>query len=154
MSVRRDNKQRSVRQCCPFVYWRTKLQNVSCLRCAYNECKQMSEVGLDYQGNDLPWIERPICAARTRAGTPCLNRVVGGKRRCRLHGGLSTGARTKEGIERIRAAQRKRWAKVKSDTAPMDAPIEIQSEPQKPRQDVKRNRQFRPTRNRTKRWRF
>jgi hypothetical protein len=33
-----------------------------------------------------------------------------GKRRCRFHGGLSTGPRTAEGKVRIAAAQRRRWA--------------------------------------------
>jgi len=35
--------------------------------------------------------------------------VVPGKRRCRLHGGLSTGPQTPEGKARIAAAQRERW---------------------------------------------
>jgi hypothetical protein len=48
------------------------------------------------------------CGAKTRAGTPCLMKPVGGKRRCRLHGGLSTGPKTAEGRERIAAAQRAR----------------------------------------------
>ena len=29
----------------------------------------------------------PRCGARTRAGAPCRAPAVGGKRRCRLHGG-------------------------------------------------------------------
>ena len=37
---------------------------------------------------------RPRCCAKTRAGAPCIMRVVPGKRRCRFHGGLSTGPRT------------------------------------------------------------
>lgn len=36
-----------------------------------------------------------------------------GKRRCRFHGGLSTGPKTQEGRERIAAAQRRRWRKMK-----------------------------------------
>lgn len=55
---------------------------------------------------------RVRCGARTRKGTPCRNKSEPGKRRCKFHGGLSTGARTPEGIERIREAQRRRWAKV------------------------------------------
>ena len=34
----------------------------------------------------------PKCGARTRAGTPCQRLAIRGRRRCRLHGGLSTGA--------------------------------------------------------------
>jgi hypothetical protein len=47
----------------------------------------------------------PRCGAKTRRGTPCPCPAMKNGR-CRLHGGLSTGAKTKEGIERIRAA---RW---------------------------------------------
>jgi hypothetical protein len=43
------------------------------------------------------------CGARTRRGTPCQCPAMGNGR-CRLHGGLSTGAKTAEGIERIRRA--------------------------------------------------
>ena len=47
----------------------------------------------------------PRCGARTRAGSPCKAPAIRGRRRCRLHGGLSTGPKTLEGIERIRAAR-------------------------------------------------
>jgi hypothetical protein len=43
------------------------------------------------------------CGAKTRGGTPCQCPAMANSR-CRLHGGLSTGARTPEGIERIRRA--------------------------------------------------
>lgn len=33
----------------------------------------------------------PRCGARTRRGTPCQGPAVHGKRRCRMHGGLSPG---------------------------------------------------------------
>lgn len=36
--------------------------------------------------------DKTICGAKTRAGKPCNNRPIAGKKRCRLHGGLSTGA--------------------------------------------------------------
>ncbi|OLF37995.1 hypothetical protein BTW00_02215 [Psychrobacter sp. C 20.9] len=32
-----------------------------------------------------------ICGAKTRAGKPCKKTPIAGKKRCRLHGGLSTG---------------------------------------------------------------
>lgn len=64
-----------------------------------------------YPETDLPKHERPACGARTRAGHLCKAKVVKGKNRCRMHGGSSTGARTPEGIERIRQAQNRRWAK-------------------------------------------
>jgi len=53
---------------------------------------------------------RVVCGAKTRKGTPCRCKSEPGKRRCKFHGGKSTGARTPEGIERIREAQRRRWA--------------------------------------------
>ena len=34
----------------------------------------------------------PKCDARTRAGTPCQRPAIRGRKRCRLHGGLSPGA--------------------------------------------------------------
>src|SRR5680860_422131 len=70
-------------------------------------CRRMAELGLAGDGSPLRLKERPCCGA----GTPCLLRVEPGKRRCRCHGGLSTGLRTPEGKARIAEAQRKRWAK-------------------------------------------
>jgi hypothetical protein len=52
---------------------------------------------------------RPICGARNRQNKPCGNKAVPGKRRCKFHGGMSTGPRTPEGRARIAAAQRARW---------------------------------------------
>src|ERR1022692_4001481 len=45
----------------------------------------------------------PRCGAKNRRGTPCQCPAMPNGR-CRLHGGLSTGAKTAEGIERIRRA--------------------------------------------------
>lgn len=47
--------------------------------------------------------ESARCGARTRRGTPCRAPAMK-NRRCRLHGGKSTGPRTAAGIERIRLA--------------------------------------------------
>ena len=49
----------------------------------------------------------PRCGAKTRQGTPCQCPAIRNRRRCRLHGGRSTGPKTPEGIERIRQAQLK-----------------------------------------------
>ena len=46
----------------------------------------------------------PRCGAKTRRGTACHAPAMRGKRRCRLHGGMSTGPRTSAGLARIRAA--------------------------------------------------
>ena len=38
-------------------------------------------------------IENELCGAKTRRGSPCRCKPVPSKRRCKLHGGLSTGPR-------------------------------------------------------------
>ena len=52
---------------------------------------------------------RVTCGAKTRAGHPCKMKSEPGRRRCKFHGGKSTGPRTAEGRARIAEAQRKRW---------------------------------------------
>ena len=47
----------------------------------------------------------PRCGAKTRAGCPCQAPAIHGKRRCRMHGGRSTGPRTAQGLARLRAAR-------------------------------------------------
>ena len=49
----------------------------------------------------------PRCGARNRVGNPCQAPAMSGRRRCRLHGGKATGAKTEAGIERIRQANTK-----------------------------------------------
>ena len=46
-----------------------------------------------------------LCGAKTRSGHPCRKPALKRKGRCRLHGGLSTGPKTREGKARIAAAQ-------------------------------------------------
>ena len=46
----------------------------------------------------------PRCGARTRTGAPCEAPAMPAGR-CRMHGGLSTGPRTADGLKRIRAAR-------------------------------------------------
>jgi hypothetical protein len=48
----------------------------------------------------------PRCGARTRQATACRQPAMPNGR-CRLHGGRSTGPRTADGLERIRAARTK-----------------------------------------------
>ncbi|WP_176559561.1 helix-turn-helix domain-containing protein [Rubellimicrobium roseum] len=50
------------------------------------------------------------CGARTRKGHPCRLLSEPGQRRCKFHGGKSTGPTTPEGRARIAEAQRRRWA--------------------------------------------
>ena len=47
------------------------------------------------------------CGAKTRRGTECQRPAYKHNGRCGLHGGLSTGAHTPEGLRRISAANRK-----------------------------------------------
>jgi hypothetical protein len=47
------------------------------------------------------------CGANNRAGAPCRKWPMANGR-CRNHGGASTGPRTAEGLERMRAARTKR----------------------------------------------
>ena len=52
--------------------------------------------------------QTPIkCGAKTRSGAPCTKFPMEGKRRCRLHGGLSTGPKTPAGRAAISAANTK-----------------------------------------------
>ena len=46
----------------------------------------------------------PRCGARNRRHLPCRAPAMRGRKRCRMHGGKSTGPRTAEGLERIRQA--------------------------------------------------
>ncbi len=48
----------------------------------------------------------PRCGARTKRGSSCLQAAMPNGR-CRMHGGSSTGPRTPEGLERLRAARTK-----------------------------------------------
>ena len=52
------------------------------------------------------FMKAPRCGAKTRRGTPCQAPAMKNGR-CRLHGGKSTGPKTREGIERIRQAHLK-----------------------------------------------
>jgi hypothetical protein len=53
------------------------------------------------------------CGAKTRKGTPCRQKPISGRARCKFHGGMSTGPKTKEGRASIAAAQHARWARSK-----------------------------------------
>ena len=44
------------------------------------------------------------CGAKTRAGGACQNPAIGGRTRCKLHGGKSTGPTTVKGQEKVRMA--------------------------------------------------
>lgn len=70
----------------------------------------------------LPKAQRPRCGARCRDGHACRAAVVIGsdgwaRRRCRLHGGLSTGPKTTKGRAAIAESNRRRAGNL------MDAPF-------------------------------
>jgi hypothetical protein len=60
---------------------------------------------------------RVCCGAQTRKGQPCRLLAEPGRRRCKFHGGKSTGPRTPEGRARIAEAQRRRWAAWRQEKA-------------------------------------
>ncbi len=51
-----------------------------------------------------PW-SAPRCGARNRRGTPCRAAAMKDKKRCRHHGGASTGPRSAEGRAAVAAAR-------------------------------------------------
>jgi hypothetical protein len=60
----------------------------------------------------------PRCGARTRSGTACLCPAVRDRQRCRIHGGVSTGAprgqkngNYKDGSFTAEAIAERRWVK-------------------------------------------
>jgi hypothetical protein len=53
------------------------------------------------------------CRAKTRRGTECQRAAYKHNGRCALHGGLSTGARTPEGLQRISEANLKHGRQTK-----------------------------------------
>ena len=57
------------------------------------------------------------CLAKTRRGTECQSAAYKHNGRCRLHGGLSTGARTQEGLQRISDANIKHGRQTKDKLA-------------------------------------
>ena len=57
-------------------------------------------------GRNFTMLPRCGAKAKSRGGAPC-QRAAMANGRCRLHGGLSTGPKTPEGIERIRRAKTK-----------------------------------------------
>ena len=57
------------------------------------------------------------CLAKTRRDTECQSAAYEHNGRCRLHGGLSTGARTQEGLQRISEANIKHGRQTKNTLA-------------------------------------
>ena len=73
----------------------------------WNLAKQL--VLVDERISQRNSVTRVMCNAKTRKGTDCRNLSEAGRRRCKFHGGMSTGPRTAEGRQRIADAQKRRW---------------------------------------------
>jgi hypothetical protein len=97
---------------CPFTAKWSEGKRLACFGCMRRGCARFRELGLDEQGQPLPVSKRPKCGADGK----CRNPVEPGKRRCRLHGGASTGPKTAEGRARIAAAQKARWEEARKRT--------------------------------------
>ena len=62
-------------------------------RAALIESGRKTRFGPDWPGRR--------CGAKTRAGGVCQNPAIGGRNRCKLHGGRSTGPKTEAGKARV-----------------------------------------------------
>ncbi|MBL4749765.1 MAG: helix-turn-helix domain-containing protein [Amylibacter sp.] len=58
---------------------------------------------------------RVQCRAKTRKGRPCKLMSEAGRKRCKFHGGMSTGPKTAQGKARIAEAQRMRWQRYRDN---------------------------------------
>ncbi len=107
----RERMDRSWRACAATTHRRIHIETCRKAECLDGgPCARMQALGLTDDGNALPRRKRPLCGAQTRAGGRCKVRAEPGKRRCRFHGGMSTGPKTPEGRAKIAEAQRRRWA--------------------------------------------
>ncbi len=107
----RERMERSWRVCAATANRRIHIETCHRPECLNGgPCARMTALGLTDVGDPLPRRKRPVCGAQARNGSTCKMRVEPGKRRCRFHGGMSTGPKTAEGRARIAEAQRRRWA--------------------------------------------
>ena len=72
-----------------------------------NPLPQVTKIMYEHNPMEEPTTKPRRCGAKTRSGAPCAKYPIAGKRRCRLHGGASTGPKTAEGRARIAAANTK-----------------------------------------------
>jgi hypothetical protein len=70
----------------------------------------------------------PRCGALNRAGGRCQAPAMRGKKRCRFHGGKSTGPRTAEGLERSRRANWKHGRRSAEAAAERSEAVRIRRE--------------------------
>lgn len=106
----------------------------------------------------IPRTERPRCRAKTRKGSPCQAQALldrnGQPGRCKLHGGLSTGPKTRAGKAATREASRSsmihRWQAMKADGISRIPLTEAGRE--RLRQSSRRNMRMYHRRNQALRW--
>jgi hypothetical protein len=100
-----------------FYMWVLRLKAICDHHALVKECRENRKPrwtrGLDAEPKLVGWHpvkrDRPRCGARTRAGAPCKAPAVAGGKRCRIHGGCSTGPKTPEGKTRSLAAANAGW---------------------------------------------
>jgi len=79
------------------------------------KCNGQRALGLETRfGPDWPGRR---CLAKTRQGSGCQKPALKGKSRCQIHGGRSTGPKTKEGRARISALHYKHGRRTKDAIA-------------------------------------
>ena len=93
---------------------------------------------LDHKAAQRRAKARMTCGAKTRAGHPCRHLSEPGKRRCKWHGGKSTGPKTPEGKARIAEAQRRRWRAVSSLAKPANDPASHKTKNEQHQRDTSR----------------
>ena len=117
LEIKKTRKEMCLRwRACPAIAMRHLDFRKVCDECTGVVCALMREKGLDDDGLPLPPKDRPFCGARARSGDPCKNKVIPGKRRCKYHGGLSTGPKTDAGKAKIAAAQVSRWQRWREES--------------------------------------
>jgi hypothetical protein len=109
----RESIRSSNRVCPATVHLQVDFQR-TCTSCHETRCEKMAAIGLNDNGDALPFKSRPTCGAMIRIGAICANRVIPGKTKCHMHGGKSTGPKTAEGKARVAEAQRQRWARYRA----------------------------------------
>lgn len=62
-----------------------------------------SEAGSSIQPTPSHHLRSPKCGALTKAGAPCRGPKIPGRKRCKWHGGCSTGPRTPAGKAKVTA---------------------------------------------------
>jgi hypothetical protein len=77
-------------------------------RCQGRYVPQVARRRLGLPIEPTPKTKRPACGARCRDGHLCRAKVVDGRNRCRLHGGLSCGPKSEAGRAAIAESNRRR----------------------------------------------